>query len=443
MLLSPRSWIRPGREPRAIRRQINGIRQNLLCCDGGTTLAAGVCMGKTLRLVPAVMIAFAAVACGGSGDDGAPDPMSAPGNESAGGSVGANGVPLGPDGLPVGPDGKPLAAKLDGKYELSSYFDLTSTGVFPDAANDTLKALSSFREHPSQTMVDLLAAAGVPVVPNVLNAIPSFIRDQVLGYIDDHMFKSLYDTVPFAQNLTGMLDDLATITTKFELVTNLELPVGDAIGDSQASHTFTGVAYTWNEKRSVINAPDVLKTLEKQSVHANAVSLEKRSPQLESARLKVGDHTFSVPIGSFAVLAADKLVQDKFGVPDLRAALGKVVDCAAVAQDVSTRCIDPVGPGKICVDHKTEIEGLCNAGLDIIVGTIQGQIKRLDLPLLHMAEGEAQMWDAPTEKGPLDATIDRIDHGYWTATVNVGKSEKTILATFLGHRIGDVANPSR
>ena len=399
-------------------------------------------MGKTLRLVPAVMIAFAAIACGGSGDDGSPDPMSAPGN-AAGGSVGANGVPLGPDGLPVGPDGKPLAPKLDGTYELSSYFDLTSTGVFPDAANDTLKALSNFKEHPSQTMVDLLDAAKVPVVPNVLNAIPSFIRDQVLGYIDDHIIKSLYQNVPFAQHLTGMLDDLASITTKFELVTSLELPVGDAIGDSSASHTFAGVAYTWNDKRNVINAPDVLESLEKQPVRANAVSLEKRSTELESARLKLGDHMFNVPIGSFAVLAADKLVQAKLGAPDLRAAFGKLIDCAALADDVSKRCVDPPGPGKICVDHKSEIEGLCNIGLDVLVGTIQGQIKRLDLPLLHMKEGEAQMWDAPVAKGPLDATIDRIDHGYWTATVNVGKTEKTILATFIGRRTGDVAAPSR
>ena len=399
-------------------------------------------MGKTLRLVPAVMIAFAAIACGGSGDDGAPDPMSAPGN-AAGGSVGANGVPLGPDGLPVGPDGKPLAPKLDGTYEISSYFDLTSAGVFPDAANDTLKALSNFKEHPSQTMVDLLGAAKVPVVPTVLNAIPSFIRDQVLGYIDDHIVKSLYQSVPFAQNLTSMLDDLATITTKFELVTSLDLPVGDAIGDSSASHTFAGIAYTWNEKRNVIHAPDVLKSLEKQPVRANAVSLEKRSPELESARLKLGDHMFNVPIGSFAVLAADKLVQEKLGAADLRAAFGKVIDCAALADDVSKRCVDPPGPGKICVDHKSEIEGLCNAGLDVLVGTLQSQIKRLDLPLLHMKEGEAQMWDAPVAKGPLDATIDRIDHGYWTATVNVGKTEKTILATFIGRRTGDVAAPSR
>ena len=65
------------------------------------------------------------------------------------------------------------------------------------------------------------------------------------------------------------------------------------------------------------------------------------------------------------------------------------------------------------------------------------------MPLLHMKDGEAQMWDAPVTKGPLDATIDRIDHGYWTASVNVGKTDKTILATFIGRRTGDVALPSR
>jgi hypothetical protein len=399
-------------------------------------------MSLTLRAIPVVLIAFAVAACG-SNDDGSPDPMVGDGN-GAEGSEGQNGgVKLGPDGLPVGPDGKPLAPKLDGRYELSSYFDLTSAGVFPDAANDTLKALSNFKEHPSQTMVDLLAAAKVPVVPTVLNAIPSFIRDQVLGYIDDHLIKSLYQNVPFAKNLTAMLDDLATITTKFELVTNLDVQVGDAIGNAQSSHTFAGVAYTWNDKRSVVNAPDVIKNLEVQSVATNAVALEKRAPELETARIKIGDHKFNVPIGSFALIAADKLMKDKFGAANLRDAIGKVINCAAVADDVSKRCIDPVGPGKICVDHKSEIENLCNLGLDVLVGTVQGQIKRLDLPLLHMKEGEGQMWDAPADKGPLDATIDRIDHGYWTALVNVGKTEKTILATFTGHRIGDVASPSR
>ena len=380
---------------------------------------------RSLHFVPAAVLALAAVACGG-GDEGNPDPG------------GSGSVALGPDGLPIGPDGKPLPSKLDGRYELSNYFDLTSAGVFPDAANNTLKALTNFKEHPSQTMVDLLDAARVPIVPQVLSLIPTFIRDYVLGYIDEYLVKSLYKSVPFVESLTSMLDDLATITTKFELVTNLEIPVGDEIGDARGSHAFAGVAYTWQDKRTFIGAPDVVKNLGAQSVTTNAVALETRSPALETARLKLGDHRFTIPIGSFAVLAADRLAKDKFGAANLRAALGQVIDCTAVAENVSARCLTG-----ICVGHKADIEGLCNTGLDTLITTLQDQIKRLDLPLLHMKDGAAQMWDAPAAGGALDATIDRLDHGFWTATVNVNKQEKGILATFVGRRIGDVPSKAR
>ncbi len=238
--------------------------------------AAARLMGKTLRVVPAVLIAFAVVACGGS-DEGAPDPMRGSGDRAEGPMTDQpNGVKLDAAGRPIGPDGKPLAEKLDGKYELSNHFDLTSAGIFPDAANDTLKALSNFKEKPTQTFVDLLDAANVPIVPTVLNAIPSFIRDQVLGFIDDHVFKSLYQNVPVAKTLTSMLDDLASTTTKFELVTLLDLPQGDATGNIQASHSFTGIAYDWQDKRTVIGAPEVVKSLTVQSVAANAVSLERK-----------------------------------------------------------------------------------------------------------------------------------------------------------------------
>lgn len=47
------------------------------------------------------------------------------------------------------------------------------------------------------------------------------------------------------------------------------------------------------------------------------------------------------------------------------------------------------------------------------------------------------------DQGPVDAAIDRVDHGFGSASVDVGRAEKTLLATFVGRRIGDVASPSR
>ncbi|MCW5835090.1 MAG: hypothetical protein KIS78_22005 [Labilithrix sp.] len=393
-------------------------------------------MAKRLGAIAAFVFAGAVVACS---EDVGPAPFekgSANGGSQASG--GGNGVTIGPDGLPVGPDGKPLDPKLDGVYELSSEFDLTTAGLLPEVMNDTLSALSNFREQPSQTIVDLLDAANVPLVPTVLNSIPSSIRGFVLGYIDEHVVKALYGKYPVLQQVTGMLDDLASIVTRFELVTRLDLPQANSMGDIDGTHTITGVGYHWDEQRHVISAPELVSQLVERPIEANAVTLEKRSVDLESGRLVLKEHTFSVPIGSFAVYAADQFAKDKFGANNLRGAVGKLIDCEALADNVSKRCV-----AGVCVGHKPDIKQICTTGLDLLVATVRASIKKLDIPFLDLKNGFAQMWDAPEAGGPLDATIDRIDHGFWTAAINLTAQEKPVVATFTGRRIGDTAQPSR
>lgn len=392
-------------------------------------------MRKLSTLLGGVALASAVAAC--SADTGTPVDPTEPTNAGPGAADqpgGAGGITVNKDGVPVGPDGKPIPPKLDGSYELSNTFDLTSMGLLPKVVNETLKALSDFREKPSETLVDLLEAANVPVVSNVLNLIPEAIRGFVLGYIDDHLISALYQKVPVLQTVTGMLDDIASIVTKFELVTRLDLPEGDTVGDATSTHAVAGVAYNWNEQRHVIAAPELVENLTAQRVHTNAVLLDRVSPEIESGRLKIGDHTFSIPIGHFAVYALDVFAKDEFGKENLRQALGAVVDCHTVGQVVASRCIS-VGSAKVCVGHADDIEGMCSLGLDVLVGAIKGQIERLDIPLLHFTEGDAQMWDAPADGQPLDAIVSRIDKGYWTAAVNVFGEEHPVLATFTGRRL--------
>lgn len=390
-------------------------------------------MSLLLRASGALAVVLAVAACSADASEDAPPLGDGAGTTQQDDGKGGT-VTIGPDGLPVGADGKPIPTKLDGRYEISNRLDLTTAGVFPDAANDALQALSDFRERPSSTIASLLQAANVPVVSQVLGVIPSLIRDQVLGFIDDHVFKALYDKLPVTKQITGILDDLASITTKFEVVSLLEFPEPVASGNVMGAHRITGVAYSWMEKRNVIDSPDVLKKLQTQKVKINAVRLDTRSPELESGRLAMGDHTFTIPIGSFAVLATDKLAADKFGVKNLREAVGKVVDCADLAKDVAARCIG-LGPAKVCVGHETEVRNLCTIGLDVIVSLVQGKIKALDIPALHLSSGTAKMWDAPAAGGKLDAVVDRIDDGYWTA--GVGPNDDKILATFTGRRVAD------
>lgn len=383
----------------------------------------------------ALASALVLVACGG-GD--APDLVPDQNGGTSTGGRPKGPITIGKDGVPVDKDGKNITPTLEGHYELSNVFDLTSTSIFPEPVTDSLVALANFREKPTATIVDLIKVADPPYVGTFLNVIPSFLRDLVFGYIDEHLIKALYNKVPVMQTVTGMLDDMATIVTKFEVVSQLDLPQGDEIGNSRATHKISGVGYNWSGQRHVLQSPELLQNLQKTELDANAVALAQLSNKLEGGRLKMGSHGFKVPIGSLALIGVDAMIKDKFGVKDLREGVGKIVNCKAVADVVSKRCIDPPGAGKICVDHAKEIEGFCNVGLDILVGVVRGQIKRLDLPLLNLKEGQAQMWDAAQEGGPLDAVVDRISGGYWTATVNVGKDEKTILGTFTGKRTGDI-----
>jgi hypothetical protein len=374
------------------------------------------CVSMRSRFVLGLLLSASVIACGDDASDS---------NGGASPELDAN--------------GQPLVTRLDGTYELSSQIDLTTTGLLPDVANDSLKALSSFREKPSQTILDLASTAKVPVVSNVVDIVPGPLKDLVLGYVDDHLFKALYDNAPVTEKITGLADDLASVATKFELVTTLDVPAGDDIGNAKATHSVKGIAWTFEKNRHVVDAPElVAKISTVPNVETNAVALEKRSPKLETGRLTVGDHAFKLPIGQFAIKGADLLAKDAFGASDLRGALGKLVDCKKLADDVASRCVG-VGPAKVCVGHESDIEKLCTTGLDLVVKSVQDGLSKLDIPLLSFDEGNAKMWDAPTDGGAVDGIIDRIDDGFWIAQVKGGS--KTAYP-FHGLRVTD-ATPTK
>jgi hypothetical protein len=377
----------------------------------------------------AILVSIAA--CGDSSGDGSSDPNGG----GAGGPGGQNGGAIDPNVGPVGPDGKPLPTVLTGKYEVSSYFDLTSTGVLPDLANDTLRALSGLRESPAKTMFDLLEAAKVPIASQLLGALPGVIQDAIAGFIDDQVFKRVYKSVPAAKQIAGVIDDTASLITHFEVVSSLDIEQLDDKGNTKASHAMSGVAFTWNEKRNVFTAP-VVADATKSLVDVNAVHIVERSPEVENGRISFGDHNFGVPLGRYALKAVDWALQQKFGVANLRAAVGEIIDCAAVAKGVAGRCIGPV-----CVGHETEIRNVCNAGLDQIVKEVESSVGAIDLKVVHFKSGNAKMWDAATKGGPLDGKCDRIDDGIWKAGISLGKEEKPVLTTFSGKRVGDAAAP--
>jgi hypothetical protein len=369
-------------------------------------------------------IAVALVGCGSEGSEGTSEDDATAAKE----------------GFPVGPDGKPLPTKLEGTYELATVVDLTEAAVVPKPVAETLTALSKFKEKPAQTIVDLLDAANVPAA-GFLNAVPGAIRPSVLGFIDDYIFKAVYDKVPVTKRLTDLLDDVGSVATEFQIVTRLELPGGDGAAKVKASHTLFGLGFGWDGKQHVIEVPQEIraKVGAAQSLEANAAPLAPKSKDVELGRLQLDKHSFGIPVGTFAVKAIDQLATDRFGA-DLRGSLGKVIGCDKLAESVASKCIDPFGPGKACVGHADEIEKACTTGLDLLVKTVQTMIKGLDIAL-DLKVGTAQMWDAPEPNGPVDAVADRIALGFWDGAIRANNESTDFLSTFTGRRVGTAGAP--
>ncbi len=389
-------------------------------------------MKSSLRAASVLPVLVVLAACSAGDGSGTPPPL-----PSTGADDGASGpVTIGPDGVPVGADGQPIPPKLDGTYAMATMIDLTTSPVLPGQVATAMSALAHFHDHPMQGLLDILNAAHVPVVSDFIGALPSIVRSALASLFDNHVAKTIYQDVPFAENVANLLGDVGGLATRFEIVSTLAVPPVDALGNAQATHTLTGVAFHWGDGRTVVDAPSALVRLESQPVTVNAVALAKRSPQLEMARLTVSDHRFDVPIGTFAVLGADKLAQDLFGAKDLRDALGRVVDCHTVAQNVANECVG-IDPVQVCVGHASDIEKMCISGLDTIVSAVQSGLKSVEIPVLHIKAGMAQMWDQPVGSSALDAVADRLDNGFWS--MGVGKEDKPVAATFTAMRVTSTA----
>ncbi len=331
----------------------------------------------------------------------------------------------------------PAAEPLYGSYELSTFFDLTDAAILPDIANDTLSALSGLKESPSRTIIDLLKASNAPVVSNVLGIIPQQLLGPFEGFIDDYLFSRLFEGVPATETVASLIDDIASLVTHFEVITVLDMPEPDEFGNSVATHQLTGLGFTLLGNRFVVDSPEFLSELTGASeVSCNIAHLYESSPLIETGRVDIGDHGFGLPIGHYVLAAVDKVLQEQLGVEDLRGALGLIVDCRGLAQAVAGRCIGP-----LCIGHETEIFQLCDAGLGIIVAQVEERVLALDFQAIHLAGGDAKMWDAAVDGDPLDGLIDRIDQGQWIAGIDVGSGEKSVSASFVGRRIGDSQAP--
>jgi hypothetical protein len=314
-----------------------------------------------------------------------------------------------------GSGGVPAEAVV-GQYELTSTYN--AAGALPDIATDTLGILEGLADDPAGTLIDLAEQAGAPI-----DWVPDALRDQFADWVNDYIASRVFQGAPVTEEFARWSSDIAGMLHHFDIISTMDLATLDDA--TSANHVLAAVAFDFRGARRLVDTPDIVDQL----TIARDVTCSLETAGEGEARLDVGDHAFHMPLGDFAVIGFNTGLEQVLGIADLHAALGLLIDCPGLADQVSSRCLGP-----ICVGHRDEIESFCQMGIDLVVEEVESRIASVEFAELHLASGVAALLDAGKEDGVLDGTFDSIDRGVWQALVNIDGVELPVEATFVGAR---------
>jgi hypothetical protein len=300
-------------------------------------------------------------------------------------------------------DASPVVAI--GTYQVRTKIDVTAEAVLPAPAEELVVTLRDFSVHPGHTLFDLADEAGVPAVSELRAVLPDVLESRLDGWIDDEIAKLRIDGVPVTQ-LAGRAAAIAeTALTRFELDSELQLDGG------HATHRLTAIDF----------APAGLAA---RLDLALAPEISAAAPMTTRARqLSIGDHRFGLAYGAYIWRAADAEIAAQFG-GGIRATLGRGVNCPRLAQTIANKCV--LG---VCVGHASQLDELCERGLDEVVDLAQDRIADLRFDALHFATGSAHLVDPSG-----DGVADTLANGVWTAEINAGFGLRHAPATFTATR---------
>lgn len=334
---------------------------------------------------------FALVVAGCSGGQGAP---------GLGGGGEGEGEREGDEvGLPAPPVPAPA-------YFCRSRFDVGAGLLLPETADDALAALEGLGEHPGETILDLAETAGVPAVGDVRDALPAAAEDELTGFIDDQINSAESEGQgSAADRIAGLTAEIRGSLASFELQTALAMP---AAGQGTGRHSVEAI---------------VLSPLSEDPIHVPAeivaiAGTDEVAVTVEADQVGLGEHAFGLPVGEIALEAVDEIVSRTTGAPDLRAALGGIVDCDAVAEAVAEQCV-----AFVCIGHEVELRAVCEGALDQAAAEIEARLLSLDVDVVHLLSGTGTLVAG-------GARYETIANGAWDARLNAGMGERESHATF-------------
>jgi hypothetical protein len=264
-----------------------------------------------------------------------------------------------------------------------------------------------------------------------MDALPGPVADQLKKAINDFFASQVYGNARASSELDAVTAAIETVVARPDVVSQLSLLAPDATGATTATHRLEELRYHLDGGAFEITVPIVTPPGAASSVltvETGATARVTAGDGGEDAHLDVGDHAFGVPYGDYVLAAVDQVMEQRYGT-DLRGALGRLVDCNAMAASVAGTCVFGA-----CIGHQSTLAAICNSGLDLAYQQMTERVRALRFDALRQ-NGDAQMWDAATPGGATDRRIDRLAAGRWAASIDFGMGPRNVSATFAGTRL--------
>jgi hypothetical protein len=305
----------------------------------------------------------------------------------------------------------PAPMTTDGSYQLASTVDVEAQQLLPGSAYEAVQLLQGLRDNPAETLFDLAEEAGVPAVGTVRDSLPSALESRLYGWIDGYIQGVTTGDGTLAQVIDSVVTAAQTDLGHVELASTLS--VNSGVGMHRLDNVTLEVG---GQSFSYDVAPLAAAGAEIDVAVTATVDADHR--------LAVGAHGFGFPYGKIVWRVIEDQIEARYGT-DLRGLLGRQVDCPGMAADIADTCY-----WGQCVGHETELNQICEAGLDYAVQKVREKIEAAQVQPLALDAGAAQMHDAALS----DNVCSVIDDGVWTARLDVGNGLRAAPATFAGER---------
>lgn len=321
---------------------------------------------------------------------------------------------MGPGGGGGGPGDDDVGGAVEdglSRWNLESNFDLSVTMALPGASS-ALELIDKFNESPTEVIIDLAKELPGGEVVGFIDMLPGFLKDRIFGWIDDAILGVEIAGVPVTEQLAVIADIVDRLAADAVLNSQLEVEAISTDGDADARHRLEAITFKYEELTTRIDrgrVPEAATTMTPLTATRRALALE------------LTEHELGVPLGAFATLALDWMLEQRFGVEGgVDGVFAALIPCDTIAEQVANKCA--LGQ---CVGHETEIQAMCEFGLRAVGTEVEKRLHGLSYAL--RLEGDAML-------GPASGAPRTLTDGVWAGVVQMGPAHENLPGTFTGSR---------